>query len=119
MWIVDAGVDAIVLDVTNALTYSANYERLLDVYEAMRAQGTPTPQVLFLAHAGARQVTDTLWRELYGPRRHEELWFQWRGKPLLLAPEDGVDPAHRDFFSLRRSWAWSAGDAVVRIGPMS
>ena len=110
LWLVDAGVDAIALDVTNALTYSANYQRLMDVYAAMRREGTPTPQVLFLAYAGARQVTDTLWRELYEPRKHEELWFRWCGKPLLLAPADGVDPAHREFFSLRRSWAWSAGE---------
>jgi hypothetical protein len=52
----------------------------------MRAAGQPTPQVTFLAHAGARGVTDALWRDLYGPGRHADLWFRWRGKPLLLAP---------------------------------
>lgn len=110
LWLVDAGVDAIALDVTNGLPYTANHQRLLDVYAAMRAAGQPTPQVTFLAHAGARGVTDALWRDLYGPGRHADLWFRWRGKPLLLAPTDGVDPAHRDFFTLRRSWAWSASE---------
>lgn len=104
----DAGVDAIAIDVTNALAYSAICRRLLDVYATMRAQGLPTPQIAFLANAGARAVTDRLWREVYAPGLHEELWFRWKGRPLLLAPPDDVDPAIRDRFTIRRSWAWSA-----------
>lgn len=109
LWLADAGVDAIAIDVTNGLTYAAICARLLAVWDDLRRTGVRVPQVTFLAHANARAVTDALWREVYGPRRHEELWFRWRGKPLLLAPADEVDPEHREFFTLRRSWAWSAG----------
>ncbi|MBK8098878.1 MAG: hypothetical protein IPK26_17330 [Planctomycetes bacterium] len=109
LWLANAGVDAIAIDVTNGLTYASNCARLLTVWDELRRTGVRVPQVTFLAHAEARAVTDALWREVYGPRHHEAMWFRWRGKPLLLAPADEVDPEHREFFALRRSWAWSAG----------
>lgn len=85
----DAGVDAIIFDVTNGSTYRENYLALLRVFAEVRRAGGRTPQIAFLCPFGdPRKVVQELWRDLYEPGRFPELWFRWEGKPLILA-----DPA--------------------------
>lgn len=88
----DAGVDLIVFDVTNGPTYDDSWCTLLDVFAEVRAAGGQTPQVAFLCPfspeppPGLRgQVVRHLWDALYGANRHPELWFRWKGKPLIMA----------------------------------
>ncbi len=90
----DAGVDVIIFDVTNQFTYPTYYLTLLKVFAALRAQGNATPQIAFLCPFGdPKKVLAELWHDLYGPGLYRELWFQWRGKPLILAnPAPLVDP---------------------------
>jgi hypothetical protein len=59
-------------------------------------------------------VTDQLWRDLYQPGLWSNLWFQWEGKPLLLANKDLIqDEAMLSFFTFRRPmpdyWLGSSG----------
>ncbi|TDD87814.1 hypothetical protein E1293_07330 [Actinomadura darangshiensis] len=101
----DAGVDTVVFDVTNGFTYKANYHTLLDTFAEVRAAGGTTPQVAFLAPFGTpRQVVTDLYDDLYKPGIHSDLWFQWDGKPLILADPallgDGTDEI-RGFFTFR------------------
>lgn len=103
----DAGVDVIVFDVTNGFTYDGVREAVCRVFSAIRAEGRTTPQLAFLCNAGAGQVAQHLHETFYQPERYPELWFRWQDKPLLLAPPDDLAPALREFFTVRRSWAWS------------
>ncbi len=123
----DAGVDTLIFDVTNQVTYAHEYHALLEVFAEVRAAGGRTPQVAFLCPFGSpAKVVRELWRDLYAPRVGEALWFRWKGKPLILADEallgDAADPeveAIRKAFSFRKpqpdyfqgpgaveQWAW-------------
>jgi hypothetical protein len=82
----DAGVDVIIFDVTNQITYPKYYKALLDVFAQVRQAGGRTPQVAFLCPFGdPRNVVQELYHDLYAPGLHSDLWFRWHGKPLLLA----------------------------------
>jgi len=82
----DAGVDTVIFDVTNQLTYRDQYTALLKTWSAVRAEGGRTPQVAFLCPFWQpAKVVRELWRELYEPGLHRDLWFQWDGKPFILA----------------------------------
>ncbi len=105
----DAGVDVIVFDVTNGLSYRAIYMNILRVYAEIRAAGGRTPAVAFLTHSAHDRVVRQLYADLYSKGLYQELWFLWKGKPLLLADPDGLSDDIRQFFSLRRSWAWTRG----------
>ncbi len=48
-----------------------------------------------------------LYETFYEPGLHADLWFRWQGKPLILSKNEGLEPAVRDFFTFRRSWAWT------------
>ena len=97
----DAGVDVVIFDVTNQITYRDYYRALLRVWSEMRALGNRTPQVAFLTPFwDPAKVTRELWRDLYSPGFARDLWFPWEGKPLLLAdPElifDREENAHQN-----------------------
>lgn len=82
----DAGVDVVIFDVTNQITYRDYYRALLRVWSEMRRLGNRTPQVAFLTPFwDPAKVTRELWRDLYSTGLHRELWFEWQGKPLILA----------------------------------
>ncbi|HNQ73703.1 MAG TPA: hypothetical protein PKN95_08880 [Verrucomicrobiota bacterium] len=97
----DAGVDVVIFDVTNQITYRDWYRALLRVWADMRRQGNRTPQVAFLTPFWSpSKVVHELWRDLYQPELHPELWFRWEGKPLILADPELVfvseENAHQD-----------------------
>ena len=109
--LVDAGVDALILDVTNALTYDAEREVLCGVLEQMRTEGHRVPKIAMFAYANHLPVVQHLWETFYKPGRHRDLWFHWKGKPLLITPTEGVSQEVKAFFTLRTSWAWTRGHA--------
>ena len=107
----DAGVDVIIFDVTNGYHYRDTYMNLLRIYADIRAHGGKTPQVAFMCAGNSETLTrDSItgvFRDLYQPGRYKDLWFIWKGKPLILAEPNGLTPEMTAFFTLRKSWAWS------------
>ncbi|MBQ9873925.1 MAG: hypothetical protein IJM30_05645 [Thermoguttaceae bacterium] len=81
----DAGVDVIILDVTNAVHYWDEWEVLFNTMEKMKAEGNPVPKFCFWSFNGESiTVVQKLYEAYYKTRRFEDLWFYWDGKPLLL-----------------------------------
>jgi len=114
----NAGVDVIVFDITNAYTYEDNYKDLCSVFMDVRANGGTTPQIAFMAYAYADQAVQAIYNALYSQGLYSDLWFYWKGKPLVLAPLNGDVVNSRtitynstllNFFNMRRSWAWTEG----------
>jgi hypothetical protein len=98
----DAGVDTVIFDVTNQHTYRKYYMALLRAFDDVRRDGGRTPQVAFLCPFwNPRKVVDELYRDLYRPGLHADLWFRWEGKPFILADpamiEDFVGAEKREF----------------------
>lgn len=85
----DAGVDAVIFDVTNQLTYPESWRALFRAFGQVKRAGNRVPQVAFLCPFGEpRKVVRELWDEIYSRDVSPDLWFRWEGKPLILA-----DPA--------------------------
>ena len=103
----DAGVDAVIFDVTNGFTYDRNVLAVCKVYREIRKTGRTTPQIAFLANSRSDRVVKHLHETFYAKGLYGELWFRWKGKPLMLAPSEGLTDEQKRFFTLRRSWAWT------------
>ena len=101
----DAGIDVVLFDTTNPpFTWKDEYEALCRVYTEMRAEGNRTPFIGFICPFGdPMAVLERVWKDLYQPGLWKDLWFQWDGKPFILANKDYVkDPEILDFFTFRR-----------------
>ena len=104
----NAGVDVIVFDNTNGPTYPDVYLNICKVLEKMKSEGDKAPQIAFFTGHGA---WNTLWTSFYSQNFYPDLWFQWKGKPLLMvSPLDKGQTLPDNitrFFGIRNSWAWT------------
>jgi hypothetical protein len=81
----DAGVDVLIMDVTNAVRYWPEWEVTFSVMEKMKAEGNKVPQFVFWAFNGpVITVVQDLYDRIYKEKKYKDLWFYWDGKPLLL-----------------------------------
>jgi hypothetical protein len=102
----DAGVDAVIFDVTNQLTYPESWKALCETFDAMRRQGLNVPKIAFLTPFWQpKKVVTELYDQLYAPGLYPELWLRWEGKPLILADPallgDDLPAGLRDGFTFR------------------
>ncbi|MBR5501330.1 MAG: hypothetical protein IKV74_07375, partial [Clostridia bacterium] len=112
----DAGVDVLVLDLTNGLeTFKTAYDALFKEFQKAKAEGVQVPQIMFFLNpyvnetdnaAMVTQIKD-LYTNIYKDGKYQDLWFYWEGKPLVIAREwllnesDATEKAIRDFFTFR------------------
>jgi len=81
----DAGVDVLIMDVTNAVRYWDEWEVLFPVMQKMKAQGNKVPKFCFWSFNGPSiTVVQELYERVYKEGKYKDLWFYWDGKPLLL-----------------------------------
>jgi hypothetical protein len=81
----DAGVDVLVMDVTNAGRYWAEWDTLFSTMQKMQGLGTKVPQFCFWSFNGPSiTVVQDLYDKIYKENKYKDLWFYWDGKPLLL-----------------------------------
>jgi hypothetical protein len=81
----NAGVDVLVLDVTNAVRYWDEWEVLFNTMQKMKAEGNKVPQFCFWAFNGpVINVVQDLYDWFYKRESYKDLWYYWDDKPLLL-----------------------------------
>lgn len=81
----DAGVDVLVMDVTNAVRYWDEWDVLFTTMQKMKAEGNKVPKFCFWAFNGpVITVVQDLYERIYKEKKFTDLWFEWDGKPLLL-----------------------------------
>lgn len=109
--LVDAGVDTLIFDTTNAVTYTDVYRKLCEVFRQVREEGGRTPQIAFMVNTEAGKTAQQIYQDLYKPGLFRELWFQWQGKPLLICDPAEASDELRQFFTLRRAhWPFTMVD---------
>jgi hypothetical protein len=111
----DAGVDVVFLDATNAVLYEDAQRALFRAAEGLRQAGVAVPKIGYVLYSHQADTAQRVYDRFYADGRYRDLWFNWLGKPLLMADADaltfkGHQPIAanvRDFFTWRPSWAWT------------
>lgn len=81
----DAGVDVLIMDVTNAVRYWDEWEVVFSTMQKMKAEGNIVPKFCFWAFNGpVITVVQELFNRIYKENKYADLWFYWDEKPLLL-----------------------------------
>ncbi|HDP35454.1 MAG TPA: hypothetical protein ENN29_10140 [Candidatus Hydrogenedentes bacterium] len=120
MLLSDAGVDFLIFDTTNALIYKDAFMTLCEVFDQQRKAGGHVPQISFMVNTAAGQTAQAIYDALYKPGLYPELWFHWKGKPLMLCDPAEASEEVKAFFTLRKAhwpfelvnthnaWHWEA-----------
>lgn len=107
----DAGVDAVFFDCTNGtFLWETSLWPLLETWDKAQKEGVNVPKVVFMLpfapNADSRASLNNLYDKLYGKGLYKNLWFYWKGKPLIMAYPDNLDKEGkegriRNFFTFR------------------
>jgi hypothetical protein len=107
----DAGVDAVFFDCTNgSLTWQESYEALMETWDKAQKDGVNVPKIAFMLPFGPAPHSlvslRQLYNDVYKPKRYENLWFVWKGKPCIMAYPDNLTDSKTDkeiakFFTFR------------------
>ncbi len=97
----DADVDFIVFDTTNAAVYKNVYDVLFPILEEVRLQGRMVPQFVFYTNSHSGKTVTALYEDIYKQGRHQDLWFQWDGKPLMIGYPEECSAEVQSFFTFR------------------
>ncbi len=107
----DAGVDFLVFDATNAVTYDNVVERVCEVFQQQRSAGDRTPQLVFMVNTRAGATAQRIFERHYQPGKYDDLWFRWRGKPLLICDPQEASDQVKQYFTLRKAhWPFELVD---------
>lgn len=108
----DANVDVVFFDNTNGdMTFLDDVMVLCKVWSQARAEGVKTPQICFMLpmfdyNYVAVQIRD-IYNRLYSKGLYQDLWFYWKGKPLIVGYPGYLDESKKkdkeilDFFTYR------------------
>lgn len=116
----DAAVDFIVIDATNAFTYSEPAKKLIGVWYEYLLQGFDVPQIAYYTNSYSADTINRIYDEIYNNAelkvkypRLDELWFCLDGKPLIIGNEnDGeIKPEAKEYFRIKQS-QWPNADKV-------
>ncbi len=116
----DAAVDFIVIDATNAFTYSEPAKKLIGVWYEYLLQGFDVPQIAYYTNSYSADTINRIYDEIYNNTelkakypRLDELWFRLDGKPLIIGNEnDGeIKPEAKEYFRMKQS-QWPNADKV-------
>jgi autotransporter-associated beta strand protein len=109
-----AGVDVLIFDYSNAVTYDTQLYALCNMIRQMRFEGCKINfKLVFLTHANSGQTATYVYNTFYGPGKYSDLWYYWQGKPLILGYVNGSGSGDtvpsitvQNFFTWRTSWAF-------------
>ncbi len=116
----DAGVDLLVIDATNRLTYPTQSEALLKAMEAVGAQGKNPPKIVYYTNTRSGETMQEIYDYYYktgAPYRYPSCWFYMDGKPLIIGvTKEAKGKNYEDFFTFRES-QWPTVPTVVNGWP--
>jgi len=99
----NAGVDVVIFDNTNGVnTWDGAYQALAQVFSQAKKDGVNAPGIAFLMPLhwpydpmnayNCRVQLRHIYVDFYRPGKCKDTWFYWKGKPLVMAYPDALDP---------------------------
>lgn len=111
-----ADVDVVIFDCTNGnFTWKESYMSLCKVFTEARQDGVNVPKIAFMLPfsptQGSKEAIEEIYRDLYKPAKYKDLFFMWKGKPLIMAYPDNLSEEIKNFFTFR------PGQPAYNTGP--
>ena len=96
-----AGVDFLIFDTTNRVTFWPHVKALLEVMDEYRKEGWDVPKVAYYTNTRSGETLNEIYEDLYKPGLFRDSWFMWDGKPFIIADPNECTEEQRAFFTFR------------------
>ena len=131
-----AGVDYIMFDASNTLTYPSTVRKICNIILELQKDGLNPPKISYYTHTASIQTVLQVYDEIYRHEKYRDTWFMMDGKPFIVAQTDPQKDGERtrwqhahlsnyypdplpkeiaDFFTFRPP-AWVGQDTVSSTG---
>lgn len=84
----EAGIDFIVFDTTNAVTYWNVYTKIAKVISEFMSEGWNPPKLAFYTHSQSMKTVTQIYNEFYRRNLYPESWYRIDGKPMIIGYTD-------------------------------
>ena len=101
--IMQADIDFLFFDTTNALMYEHNSKLVMRVLQEYHDEGWKIPQVMFYTNTASGKTVQEIYEKIYRPGFARDTWFCLDGKPVIIAVEAECSPECRAFFNIKMS----------------
>ena len=118
---IEAGVDFLFFDTSNAETFPDAYIPLCEMLKELQAEGESVPKVTFMLNLDTNRCAEELWKNVYGNGKYDDLLLYVDGKPLLYGDPDQIESEEiKEHLTFRRAhwpnvlsdsqdaWHWEA-----------
>lgn len=101
--IMQAGIDFLFFDTTNAATYDYNAKLVMRVLQEYHDAGWKIPQVMYYTNTASGQTVQHIYDAVYKPGYCPDTWFCLDGKPVIIAKSEECSEECRAFFNIKMS----------------
>ena len=99
--LIQADIDFIFFDTTNAVTYDDNVKKVMRVLDEYRLEGWKIPKVMFYTNAGSGGTIQYIYDNIYKKNVYPETWFYIDGRPAIIGHANECTAEARDFFTIK------------------
>ena len=96
-----AGVDFIIFDTTNRVTFLQQVLPILEVFDEYRKEGWNVPKIAYYTNSQSGETVEEIYQDIYKPGLYRDLWFYWEGKPFIVGLPEECSEEARNFFTFR------------------
>ncbi len=101
--IMQADIDFLFFDTTNACIYPENCKLVMRVLQEYHDAGWKIPQVMFYTNTQSGKTVQKIYDAVYRPEYCKDTWFCMGGKPVIIAIESECSEECRAFFNIKMS----------------
>ena len=99
--IIQADIDFLFFDTTNAVIYENNAKRVLSILDEYRRQGFKIPKIMFYTNTKSGETVERIYNAIYKDNFCPETWFCERGKPIIVADYEDCPAYLRRYFRIK------------------
>jgi len=101
--IMQADIDFLFFDTTNAAIYADNAKLVMRVLQEYHDEGWKIPQVMFYTNTASGETVQKIYDQIYADGYCKDTWFCLDGKPVIIAIKEECSPETREFFNIKMS----------------
>ncbi len=101
--IMQADIDFLFFDTTNACIYPDNCKLVMRVLQEYHDEGWKIPQVMFHTNTASGKTVQKIYDAVYRDGYCKDTWFCLDGKPVIIAIREECSEECRDFFNIKMS----------------